>query len=263
MNPTFHLEGILQDNGQPQDFEGPLQLILMLLSKNKVEIRDIQISKLLEQYLKFISDMQGLDLEIASEFVQMASHLVYIKTRMLLPREEDEISELDELMDSLEKIKHRDSYTQIKSVTAEFEKSLVVGTRMLSKYPETFRKSREYIYSHEAGELLSALQSIALRGTVLPDDRTGEAIPKPITYGVREKSRQLIESMRLSEHGILLMDLYGMCKSRTELVATFISVLELCSMGSLCLCPEKESGSLRAMFMGSGDVEAIVGAISD
>jgi Uncharacterized conserved protein len=235
----------------------------MLLSKNKIEIRDIQISRLLEQYLEFISDMQELDLEIASEFVQMASHLVYIKTRMLLPREEDEVSELDELMDSLEKIKHRDSYVQIKSVTDEFEKSLEVGTRMLSKYPETFKKSREYVYMHDSIELLSAFQSIALRAAALPDDRTGEAIPKPITYGVRDKSRQLIENMRLAEHGVLLMDLYGMCKSRTELVATFISVLELCSMGSLCLRPEEEGGSLRAWFMGDGDVEAILGAISD
>lgn len=68
----------------------------MLLAKDKIEIRDIQISQLLDQYLAYLQKMQEMDLEIASEFVQMASHLMYIKTKMLLT-EEKEPTELEVL----------------------------------------------------------------------------------------------------------------------------------------------------------------------
>ena len=92
-NPSFYLEGVVREKNELQDFEGPLSLILMLLSKNKIEIRDIKISDILDQYLEYLDQMQKLDLEIASEFVQMASHLLYIKTKTLLTQEE-EVSEL-------------------------------------------------------------------------------------------------------------------------------------------------------------------------
>jgi segregation and condensation protein A len=74
-NPTFKLQGIIKSKESSEDFEGPLILILHLLSKNKVEIRDIQISLILDQYLKYLDEMKQMDLEIASEFITMASHL--------------------------------------------------------------------------------------------------------------------------------------------------------------------------------------------
>ena len=82
--PSYHLEGVIRTRDEMEDFTGPLDLILMLLSKNKIEIRDIQISLLLDQYLEYLRMMEQMDLEIASEFVQMASYLLYIKTKMLL-----------------------------------------------------------------------------------------------------------------------------------------------------------------------------------
>ena len=88
-NPTFYLEGIVKEKNELQDFNGPLSLILMLLSKNKIEIRDIKISEILDQYLEYLAEMERMDLEIASEFVQMASHLLYIKTKMLLAGEKE------------------------------------------------------------------------------------------------------------------------------------------------------------------------------
>ena len=78
-NPSFFLEGVIHEKNELQDFEGPLSLILMLLSKNKIEIRDVSISEILDQYLDYLDRMQSMDLEIASEFVQMAAHLLYIK----------------------------------------------------------------------------------------------------------------------------------------------------------------------------------------
>ena len=102
----------MKERNELQDFSGPLSLILMLLSKNKIEIRDIKIAEILDQYLEYLDEMEKMDLEIASEFVQMASHLLYIKTRTLLAGEE-EVSELEELMSSLEQLKCRDVFAAL------------------------------------------------------------------------------------------------------------------------------------------------------
>ena len=118
-NPSFFLEGVVKNKNELQDFEGPLSLILMLLSKNKIEIRDIKISEILDQYLEYLAQMQSMDLEIASEFVQMASHLLYIKTKTLLTSDDEEVSELEVLMASLEQLKCKDIYTAVRQVTPE------------------------------------------------------------------------------------------------------------------------------------------------
>ena len=87
--PTYHLSHVVKSkNAEPEDFTGPLDVILLLLSKNKIEIRDIQISVILEQYLAYLDEMKRMDLEIASEFITMASQLVLIKTKMLLSEAE-------------------------------------------------------------------------------------------------------------------------------------------------------------------------------
>lgn len=103
-DPTYRLEGVVKDKSGESDFEGPLSLILMLLSKNKIAIRDINISDILDQYLAYLDTMQAMDLEVASEFIQMASHLLYIKTKMLLNLDDGEVSELEQLIASLEQL---------------------------------------------------------------------------------------------------------------------------------------------------------------
>ena len=84
-SPVFKLEKVVHSRSEEmQDFEGPLDLILFLLGKNKLEIQDISISLICDQYIAWLEQRQRMDLEVASEFVIMASHLVYLKTRMLL-----------------------------------------------------------------------------------------------------------------------------------------------------------------------------------
>ena len=90
-NPVFKLERVVRSKSEEmQDFEGPLDLILYLLGRNKMEIQDISISLICDQYLAWLDQRQKMDLEVASEFVTMASQLVYIKTRMLLSLEDEE-----------------------------------------------------------------------------------------------------------------------------------------------------------------------------
>ena len=84
--PQYHLQSVVHAKESLEDFDGPLDVILLLLSKNKIEIQDVSISSILEQYLAWLDERKRMDMEVASEFIAMASHLMYIKTRMLLIR---------------------------------------------------------------------------------------------------------------------------------------------------------------------------------
>lgn len=252
-NPSFFLEGIVKEKNQLQDFEGPLSLILMLLSKNKIEIRDIKISDILDQYLEYLDKMQRMDLEVASEFVQMASHLLYIKTRTLLAGDE-EVSELEVLMASLEQLKCRDIFTAVQKVTPELKKASELGLLYYAKLPEPLPKTaREYEYRHKPVDLLKALYGIYSRGGKTPEPDISQAVPKRIVYSVRDKSYQIL--LRLKEGGATLQALYRACRSRSEIVATFVSVLELCSMGSIHI---SRAGEDYALEFAGGDVDEIM-----
>ena len=246
-DPTYFLEGVIHDKSEMADFEGPLSLILLLLSKNKIEIRDIKISEILDQYLEYLNAMEKLDLEIASEFVQMASYLLYIKTRMLLT-EEKEVTELEQLIASLEQLKCKDTYAAVKSVTPMLDAAAQTGLHYLSRPPEPLPKSAgEYRYRIEQADLLRALLSVFTRGGAAATDALQMAAPKRIVYSVRDKCRTLIDQLR--ERGSMpLSTLYSQCTSRSEIVATFLSVLELCSLGHLML--SEQNGEYVASFTG-------------
>lgn len=256
-NPSFHLEGVVREKDELQDFEGPLSLILMLLSKNKIEIRDIKISDILDQYLEYLAQMQSMDLEIASEFIQMAAHLLYIKTRTLLTNDE-EVSELEVLMASLEQLKARDALAAVQKVTPALKSASEQGLLYFAKPPEPAPEvSKEYNYKHDAVDLLSALHAIYSRGVKTQETELLEsAIPQRIVYSVRDKSRQILELLRAGV--VSLNGLYANCKSRSELVAAFVSVLELCSMGSIKV--QQNSDDYELCFVG-GDVDEIVDKI--
>ena len=120
--PRYHLGSVVHAKGETlEDFDGPLDVILLLLSKNKIEIQDIQISAILEQYLAYLDEMKRMDMEIASEFIAMASYLMYIKTRMLLSKAEEEEaqSEMDKLVESLQKRQRQDAYQQIQKAAKQ------------------------------------------------------------------------------------------------------------------------------------------------
>ena len=252
-NPSFFLEGVVREKNELSDFEGPLSLILMLLSKNKIEIRDIKISDILDQYLEYLEKMQSMDLEVASEFVQMASHLLYIKTRTLLAGDE-EVTELELLMSSLEQLKCRDIYSAVQKVTPELKKASETGMLYYAKLPEPLPKTaKEYTYRHEPADLLRALKGIYSRGGKTEEPDISAAVPKRIVYSVRDKSEQILN--RLKSGTATLNELYGRCRSRSEIVATFVSVLELCSLGNIRITSCDDG--YRLEFTG-GDIEEIM-----
>ncbi len=234
-NPTFFLEGVVRTQDEMEDFEGPLTLILALLAKNKIEIQDIEISKLLDQYLAYLDEMKAMDLEIASEFVSMASHLVYIKARMLLSAG-DADPELEELMESLERLKNKDLYESIRDLTPVLGSMYTRGAGTIVKPPEYLEPQREYRYTHDAGDLYEAMMSVLSReglpGGVI--EAGAFRMPERIVYSVTEKTRELLTYLRESGP-VELGEIYRMSESRTELVATFIALLELCRAGRLII----------------------------
>lgn len=259
-NPTFHLEGVVKSRDDVQDFEGPLSLILMLLSKNKIEIRDISISDILDQYLAYLDEMQRMDLEVASEFVQMAAYLLYIKTRTLLAAEE-EVTELEQLMSSLEQLKAKDAHEAVKTVLPALSELSAQGMLLWTRAQEPVAPAAKvYDYRHEGADLLRALYTVFSRSDAkLPGPPELRALaPKRIVYGVRDKSREIIRI--LSEGPTTLRALYEAGHSRSEVVATFLSVLELCSMGSVLI--SEEEGEQLLTFAG-GDTESIIEAIEE
>ena len=138
-NPVFKLEKVVRAKAEEemQDFEGPLDLILFLLSKNKMEIQDISISQILDQYLAWLEARQKLDLEVASEFIAMASHLMFIKTRMLLSIEDEEAqSEMDALIQSLEERKRNENYVRIKTLATRLGPMSEFGRNIITRNPE-------------------------------------------------------------------------------------------------------------------------------
>ena len=251
-NPNFFLEGIIRTEDELQNFEGPLSLILHLLSKNKIEIRDISISDILEQYLDYLDKMQSMDLEIASEFVQMAAHLLYIKTRTLLSSDE-EVSELEVLISSLEQLKCRDVFASVQKVIPELKKASELGLLYYAKQPEPLPVDKEYRYSHEPVDLLKALYNIYSRGgKAVPPDMT-ESIPRRVIYSIRDKSFELLKRLKAAPQK--LSELYVSCRSRSEVVATFVSVLELCAMGSVEI--SRDDDGYTVSFVG-GDIDEIM-----
>ena len=246
--PTYHLSSVLQD--RTEDFDGPLDLILLLLSKNKIEIQDVSITAILEQYLAWMEEMKRLDMEIASEFIAMASHLMLIKTKMLLSAAEqaEAQSEMEQLIQSLQERQRQEAMDRVRTAAAFLEGRNELGLGLFPKAPEPFERDRTYRYHHEPGDLLRAFETISDRGKAqLPPPRTSfEGIVGREPYPVTKKTAELLKKLVL--RGVTaLRRLFKGCRSRSEIVATFLAVLELCRTNAAEL--EDEAGEPRLRLL--------------
>ena len=239
MEPQFRLEGIVRTRSEEmEDFEGPLDVIFTLLSKNKIEIQDVSITAILEQYLAYLDEMKRLDMEIASEFITMASHLMLIKTKMLLSAAEqaEAESELDLLRQSLVERQRKEAMDQIRQAVSQLEPRNEIGRCLFTKEPEPLRREKGYRYKHEPIDLLRALDGIT--------ERNQRALPPPTAnfmgivgkepYPVSRKAGEVLRMLLL--RGIeRLKKLFKGNRSRSEVVATFLAVLDLCKTNTVTL----------------------------
>ena len=237
--PQYRLEGIVRTRTEAmEDFEGPLDVIFLLLSKNKIEIQDVSITAILEQYLAYLEEMKRLDMEIASEFITMASHLMLIKTKMLLSAAEqaEAESELDLLRQSLIERQRKEAMDQVRVAISALEPRNEIGRCLFTKEPEPLRREQTYRYKHDAADLLRALDTIAERNqrTLPPPTVNFKGIvgkePYPVTKKAGEVLRQLV--LRGVER---LKNLFRGNRTRSEVVATFLAILELCKTNSVSL----------------------------
>ena len=237
--PQYRLEGIVHTKSEVmEDFEGPLDVIFELLSKNKIEIQDVSITAILEQYLHYLDEMKRLDMEIASEFITMASHLMLIKTKMLLSAAEqaEAESELDLLRQSLIERQRKEAMESIRSAIAILEPRNEIGRCIFTKDPEPLRKDQTYRYQHQSIDLLKALDMIAERNSrqLPPPTVNFKGIVGKEPYPVTRKTGELLRQLLL--RGVeKLKTLFKGNKSRSEIVATFISILEMCKTGTVTL----------------------------
>ena len=233
------MEGIVHTRTeQMEDFEGPLDVIFLLPSKNKIEIQDVSITAILEQYLAYLEEMKRLDMEIASEFITMASHLMLIKTKMLLSAAEqaEAESELDILRQSLIERQRKEAMEQIRTAITWLEPRNEIGRCLFTKEPEPMPKEQSYRYQHETMDLLRALDNISERNQrrLPPPTVNFKGIVGRERYPVGKKTVEILR--RLVLRGVeRLKNLFKGNKTRSEVVATFISVLEMCKTGSVSL----------------------------
>ena len=242
-SPIYHLERVVKARTEDlEDFTGPLDLILHLLSKNKMEIKDIQISLILDQYLAWMDQRKELDLEVASEFVTMASQLLYIKTRMLLSiHDEEALSEMEQLIATLEAHQRNENYLKIKEVVPQLDQRYTYGRDFLTKEPEPLQPNKEYRYVHPKEDLKKAMLAVLARSDhkLPPPVSAFQGIVGREPYPVADKAGEILE--RLSRFGVTrFRALFKGNRSRSEVVATFIAVLELCKAHRLRLAGTEE-----------------------
>lgn len=205
-----------------EDFEGPLDLLLQLIAKNKLNIYDIQLTVLIDQYLEQIELMQLSDMDVASDFLAMASRLIYIKTVSLLPKHE-EVEELkQELTGELLE------YQVCRNIAARLSEMSKDIDRFV-KEPSAVELDKTYTLNHDKAIVYEAYLSAAGRGRRKLPPSTA-----PFTRIVAKKivsvSSKIVYVMRNLFRGgkKKLSTLYMSAKSRSEMVATFLAVLELC-----------------------------------
>ncbi len=227
-------------------FEGPLDLLLTLIQKHRLNIDDIPIALLCEQYMTYIRANLDMGLEVASEFLYMASELMLIKSRMLLPRN----PEVDE-----------DPRTQLRDTVLEYQRAKLAsselsilyeryGDRMV-KEQDDIAPDRSFVADHNVAVLQAALIHAMTESHVVPDAAERAAVLEPIVHqthvAVQGVMVQLLDALQ-GEAPVYLDD-YFRSSSRSEIIAKFLSILELMKTQTVGLPPEQweysESGVLQ------------------
>lgn len=224
---------------QLEIFEGPLDLLLHLIKKNEVSITDIPIATITEQYLATLELMESFSLDVAGEFLVMASTLIHIKSRMLLPPGADEADE-EEGLDPRDELVHRLlEYQRYKEAAEQLEQREMLTRDVFARAaapieeagPRGFREVSVF-------ELLGALKRVIDR---LPTDTFHEVTLEKIT--VREKMTLLLD--RLRALGNLYFEaLFEDVKTRMEVVVTFLAMLELVKVRAIRIYQEETTGPI-------------------
>ncbi|MBM3249360.1 MAG: hypothetical protein FJZ09_00730 [Candidatus Omnitrophica bacterium] len=219
-------------------FEGPLDLLLYLVKKDHLNIYDIPIAKVTDQYLQYLNLMQMLDLNIAGEFLVMAATLMQIKSKMLLPAEPS-LNPEEEQQDPREELVRRLlEYEKFKEIAEELHKR-EIDQREVFKRPkvelakEITEGKEEKYFEASIFDLINAF-SRALKD--IPKETFYEVIKDEFT--VEEKVHDLLHLLLVAP-SVKLSELFGKAKNKLEVIVTFLAILELIRMKEI-VCFQKE-----------------------
>ena len=214
------------------NFEGPLDLLVYLIDKNKMDIYDIKISDIADQYLDYLEEQERLNLEIASEFLVMASSLLLIKSRGLLPKQVDDESELTEE----ELLRRIIDYKRYKEITKIFKERMEEGSKIVFKFQEKIelpKQDLEQNYSIE--DLIEKYRELMTR---MQDKKNLDAdninkIAIHETYSVSDKVKEIFSEL-IKRPKFVFNKLFSLkAKPKAEVVTAFSGVLELSRRNSI------------------------------
>lgn len=220
-------------------FEGPLDLLLQLIARNKYNIYDIPLLDLIEQYLEQIEKIKQDEMEIESEFLEMASRLLYIKTVSLLPKHEEVVKLKEELTGELLE------YMVCQQMARKFSE-MQDGFNLFVREPLEVEFDKTYELTHPKDVMLESYLAAVGRG-----QRRLPPSVAPFTKIVAKKivavSTKIVFVIRNLWKGgkSKLSDLYKTAESRSEIVATFLAVLELCKANRVKVEGEGDAQEIR------------------
>lgn len=208
-------------------FEGPLDLLLYLVKKDHLNIYDIPITKVTDQYLEFIELMRLLDLNIAGEFLVMAATLLQIKSKMLLPAEENKPEE------------ETDPRAELVRQLLEYEKFKEIAENLRQKettQQDVFKRTKPQDTSHLPPAEENVYFEASIFDLINAFTKAMQDVPKDVFYEVikdeftlEEKTHQILHLLLVKE-AVLLSELFSQSKNKIEIVITFLSILELIRM---------------------------------
>lgn len=211
-------------------FEGPLDLLLHLVQKHKIDLTDIPIAEITEQYLSYLEKMAEMDMEITGEFLAMASHLLYIKSRALLPKTEEETEE-----DPKEELEERlRLYKAAKEAAEKLEKIQFSTIDNYFKAPENLGEAPPENENIPIDKLLKAFQRLTER-------IEEKAPPKAAAFSEVVRVKRVSLADRLSHIGSIFKkgvrkhfaEVFEGVFSKDERIATFLAILHLVSRGKI------------------------------
>ena len=221
----------MQYNFVINDFEGPLDLLLHLIKTSKMDIYDISIEKITEQYLDFIKSMKELNLDIASEYLVMASELIELKSKLLLPSNND-LGEDEYEEDPKEALINRLlEYKKYKDMIDTFKELEMTRKDIFTKEPINLRVySDEQIDNNDMSldDLLNALNEFLKRKE---DEKPRETKITKKELSVTQRTNQIRNVLR-NKKSVSFFDLFEI-KTKEYVVVTFLSILEMAKFGEI------------------------------
>ena len=216
----------MEFNFMINDFEGPLDLLLHLIKENKMDIMDIEIDKITDQYVKFLEEQEKLNLEIASEYLVLASELIEIKSRLLLPRQELN-EENDEMVDPRDELINRLlEYQTYKDITKVLQEKEELRSEIYTKAPENVKNYMDEVTEIHADvsldDLVEALKKYLVRKEEKKPLNTKVTVNEISVSSRRHDIKRLLKEKKK----IKFFELFPIV-SKEYVVATFLAILEM------------------------------------